>query len=208
MTEDRITYTPLMHLFLGNTWLEQLEYLREKVTYDPYVLFFGRLELYKGVKDLIMAWARMPEELSTRIRLILAGRGSLDKLWKGPLPLGIEVRNGLIQDQEALELFQHCAFLVLPYIGATQSALIPTAYFFHKAVIATHSGALPEYVAEGKTGWIVAPQHPPSLTRVLTEALSDFEQLSYMGQAGAHWYEEQRKIETKVVKHMYTHLAR
>lgn len=206
MTAEDVTYTPLLHLFLGSVWLDQLERLSETTTYDPYVLFFGRLERYKGVADLITAWARTPESLHTRTRLVLAGQGSIDKLWAGLLPPGIEVRNALIRDEEALDLFQHCALLVLPYIGATQSALIPAAYFFRKAVIATHSGALPEYVEEGKTGWVVASQHPLSLTRALTAAFSDFDRLERLGNAGRHWYNQQRALEYATVQRMYSQL--
>ncbi len=205
---DRVTYTPLLHLFLGSAWVQQLDRLADDVSYDPYVLFFGRIELYKGVADLIAAWVRLPEALRTRVRLILAGPGQLETLWKDPLAAGIEVRPHLIQDEEALTLFQRCALLVLPYIGATQSALIPAAYFFHKAVLTTSSGALHEYVEPGVTGWIVEPKHPSSLARVLTEALSDFDRLARMGSAGRRWYDEHREAESVVIQDLYGRLAR
>ena len=202
-----MTYAPLLHLFLGASWLEKLDQLADDVTYEPYVLFFGRLERYKGVVDLVAAWARLPDGLRARVRLVLAGPGQVEKLWTGQLPSGIEVRNQLIQDKNAIALFKHCALLVLPYIGATQSALIPAAYFFHKPVLATMSGALREYVEDGETGWLVEPKHPPSLARALTTALSDFDRLERMGNAGRRWYDEQRVIESTAVQQMYTQLA-
>jgi glycosyltransferase involved in cell wall biosynthesis len=204
---DSVTYIPLLHLFLGGAWTEQLDRLADGVAYDPYVLFFGRIESYKGVADLLAAWVRLSEALRTQVHLILAGPGKLEALWKDPLPAGIEVRNHLIQDEEALTLFQGCALLVLPYIGATQSALIPSAYFFHKAVLTTSSGALHEYVEPGITGWVVEPKHPSSLARALTEALSDFDQLARMGRAGRRWYDEHRESENAAVQQMYTRLA-
>jgi len=204
LAPKQVTYTPLLHLFLGSAWMEQLDRLAEGVTHDPYVLFFGRIEPYKGVADLIAAWMRLPEALRTQVRLVLAGPGRLDALWKAPLPAGIEVRDHLIQDEEAMTLFQRCALLVLPYIGATQSALIPAAYFFRKAVLVTSSGALPEYVEVGETGWVVEPKHPPSLERALTEALSDFDRLERMGSAGRRWYDEHRESESATVQRMYS----
>lgn len=207
LAEDGVTYTPLLHLFLGGVYGEQLARLSEAVTYDPYVLFFGRLEYYKGVVALITAWVQMLDGQHPPVRLILAGPGSLDKLWRGPLPPGVEVRNGIIQDKAALALFQHCALVVLPYIGATQSALIPAAYFFRKPVIVTYSGALPEYVEDGQTGWLVEPHHPPTLSRVLTDALSDFDQLAAMGCAGRHWYDVQREMEDAAVKQLYARFS-
>lgn len=207
MDPHDVTYTPLLHLFLGSAWVEQLDRLTADLAYDPYVLFFGRIESYKGVADLIAAWVRLPEVLRMQVRLVLAGPGQLETLWKDPLPAGIEVRNSLIQDEEALTLFQRCALLVLPYVGATQSALIPAAYFFHKAVLTTSSGALHEYVEPGVTGWVVEPRHPQSLARALTEALSDFDQLMNMGRAGRRWYDEHREMESAAVQQMYTRLA-
>ncbi|MBN2389386.1 MAG: glycosyltransferase family 4 protein [Anaerolineae bacterium] len=207
MASDNVTYTPLLHLFLSGTWMEQPDRLVDGMAYDPYVLFFGRIESYKGVADLIAAWVRLPEVLRTQARLVLAGLGQLEMVWKEPLPAGIEVRNHLIRDEEALTLFQRCALLVLPYIGATQSALIPAAYFFRKAVLITSSGALPEYVEPGVTGWIVEPKHPASLARALTEALSDFDALERMGCAGRRWYDEHRKSESATVQQMYARLV-
>ncbi|MEJ5308907.1 MAG: glycosyltransferase family 4 protein [Anaerolineae bacterium] len=207
LAANRVTYTPLLHLFLGSAWMEQSDRLADGIAYDPYVLFFGRIERYKGVADLIAAWMRLPETLPAQARLVLAGPGQLETVWKDSLPAGIEVRNHLIQDEEALMLFQRCALLVLPYIGATQSALIPAAYFFHKAVLTTSSGALPEYVEPGVTGWVVEPKHPPSLARALTEALSDVDRLMRMGWAGRRWYDEHRKAETATVQQMYNRLA-
>lgn len=207
MDPHDVTYTPLLHLFLGSAWLEQLDGLADGVAYEPYVLFFGRIERYKGVADLIAAWVRLPEALRAQVRLVLAGPGRLEALWEGPLPAGIEVRNHLIQDEEAVTLFQRCALLVLPYIGATQSALIPAAYFFHKAVLTTSSGALPEYVEPGITGWVVEPKHPSSLARTLNAALSDFDRLARMGRAGRRWYDEQREAESAAIERLYTRLA-
>ena len=207
MASDSVTYTPLLHLFLGSAWIEQLDRMSDEIAYDPYALFFGRIESYKGVADLIAAWVRLPEALRAQVRLILAGPGCLEALWKEPLPAGVEVRNHLIQDEEALTLFQRCALLVLPYIGATQSALIPAAYFFHKAVLTTSSGALHKYVEQGTTGWVVEPKHPSSLARALTEALSDFDRLARMGSAGRRWYDEHRGAESAAVEHLYIRLA-
>lgn len=207
LAPSTVTYTPLLHLFLSGAWMEQLDRLTDDIGYDTYVLFFGRIETYKGVADLIAAWVRLPEALRAQVRLVLAGPGQLEALWKDPLPAGVEVRNHLIQDEEALTLFQRCALLVLPYIGATQSALIPAAYFFHKAVLTTSSGALHEYVEPGVTGWVVEPSHPPSLARVLTEALSDFDHLARMGQAGRRWYDEHRASERATLQRMYIQLV-
>lgn len=203
---EQLTCTPLLHLFLGHTWLGELEALAAEVAHEPEVLFFGRLEKYKGVDHLITAWAMMEGSVEG-LRLVLAGPGEVERIWAGALPAGVEVRSGLIQDEEAVALFRRCALLVLPYMGATQSALIPAAYFFRKAVLAAPSGALHEYVEEGETGWLVEPEHPPSLARSLAAALSDLDRLVRMGAAGRLWYDERREMEGRVLQRMYERVA-
>lgn len=205
---ERLTCTPLLHLFLGHTWLGEVEHLAETVQYEPYVLFFGRLERYKGVDHLLAAWAMVDGTARSDARLILAGMGDLDRLWPGPLPPRVEVHNHLIEDEQALELFRRCGLLVLPYMGATQSALIPAAYFFHKPVLAAPSGALGEYVEDGETGWVIEPKHPPSLARCLSAVLSDRERLVRMGIAGRAWYDARREAEEQVLQRMYAETSR
>ena len=96
---------------------------------------------------------------------------------------------------------------MLPYVDATQSALIPAAYFFRKPVVAALSGALEEYVEDGETGWVVEPAHPPSLARCLSAVLSDVDRLASIGAAGRAWYDARRDAEEQVLRHMYEDLA-
>jgi glycosyltransferase involved in cell wall biosynthesis len=208
MPAERLTCTPLLFLFLGNIWLGEVEHLAQAVRYEPCVLFFGRLERYKGVDHLLTAWAMMDEHNGRDERLILAGPGNLDRLWYGPLPPRVEVHNHLIDDAQALELFRRCGLLALPYIGATQSANIAAAYYFHKPVVVTRSGALPEYVEEGRTGCVVEPGHPPTLARCLEGMLGDPARLARMGAAGRAWYDAQRAEEGRALMQMYDRLAR
>jgi glycosyltransferase involved in cell wall biosynthesis len=207
MPAERLTCTPLLHLFLGHTRLGEVEHLARSVRYEPSVLFFGRLERYKGVDHLLTAWAMMDGCDGKDARLILAGSGDLERLWPGPLPPGVEVHNHRIEDDQAVELFRRCGLLALPYMGATQSALIPAAYFFRKPVIAAPSGALDEYVEDGKTGWVVGPEHPPSLSRCLCAMLSDVDRLARMGAAGRAWYDARRDAEEQVLRRMYENVA-
>jgi starch synthase len=204
---ERVTYTPLLFLFLGHTWLEAVEQLSSLVRYEPWALFFGRMERYKGVDYLITASAMLNGLQRGDPRLVLAGPGKLETLWAGSLPPQVEVRNRLIGDDEAMDLFRRCSLLVLPYLDATQSALIPAAYFFRKPVIVTRTGALPEYVQEGRTGWLVEPDHPPSLARCLETALADPARLAEMGAAGRAWYDGRRATEQRVLENMYERLV-
>ena len=207
LSPEQVTYTPLLHLSLGAAWLEQLNSLAAAVRHEPWGLFFGRIERYKGVDHLLNAAAALDGQPQEIQRLVLAGPGDVGVLWSKPLPPGVEVRGGLIGDDETLDLFRRCGVVILPYRDATQSALIGHAYYFRKPVIVTRTGALPEYVVEGETGWVVPPEDPQALADALQEALSDPMRLARMGEAGRAWYDGARKNEEMTLQQMYAKLA-
>ena len=203
----QVTCTPLMHLFLGHEQDRRLSQSPPAIQYEPWALFFARFEVYKGLPILIEAARRIRPNMQASPCMILAGQGRLEDLNLGPIPRNVEVRNRLIADQEAIDLFSRCGVVVLPYIEASQSALIAAAYYFRKPVIVTHTGALPEYVVEGETGWIVPPGNPTALAEAMQAALNDPAQLEGMGQAGRAWYERQRQAEGDTLQGMYDRLA-
>jgi glycosyltransferase involved in cell wall biosynthesis len=167
---EQVTSTPLLHLFLSHEQIASWPVrLSRRLTYEPYVLFFGRLERYKGIDTLLAAWLQNEKYFAEqeRFNLVLAGPGQLSAVWNVNLPAGVILRNRLIEDAEALDLFRRCSLVILPYVKATQSALVAAAYYFRKPVMVTYNGALPEYVEEGRTGFVVQPDHPPSLARAL-----------------------------------------
>jgi glycosyltransferase involved in cell wall biosynthesis len=203
----RVTCAPLMHLFLSAAQEQKLLRSPPNVHYEPWALFFARFEVYKGLPVLIEATRRIAPTMESSPSVILAGRGKLEKLGLGPVPPNVEVRNRLIDDEEAINLFSRCGLVVLPYIEASQSALIAAAYFLRKPVIVTHTGALPEYVVPGKTGWVIPPNDPQALADTLEKALADPDRLAQMGCAGREWYDGQRQVEEETLQHMYTELA-
>lgn len=198
-----VSYTPLLHLF--TSYESELALRRQPVTarYEPFALFFARLEAYKGVDVLVEAMRQLHMARRTSLRAIIAGKGDLAALQRNDLPDNVEIRNRLILDQEAIDLFSRCSVVVLPYRDATQTALIAAAYFFNKPVIVTRTGALPEYVADGETGWIVPPGNAAALADALRAAGRDAAQLSRMGAAGRSWYSAQRIEERRTLRRIY-----
>ena len=140
--------------------------------------------------------------------MVIAGPGRLDRLIKEPLPRNVDLRNHLIGDEEAVDLFSRCGLVVLPYIEASQSALVAAAYFFRKPVVVTSVGALPEYVVDGETGWVIPPNDPYVLAETMRAALGDPARLRRMGEAGRQWYERQRRFEEATLHSMYLQVAK
>lgn len=193
-----VTCLPLLHLFLSFAGFASV--IEHTVNYSNWGLFFGRLESYKGVEQLIAAESMLTGP-RTGVNLVLAGSGSIDS---GVLLAStIEVRNRRIGDSEAVELFSQCGLLILPYLDASQSALVAAAYFFAKPVIVTDVGALAEYVQQEVTGWVVPAGDPVALADAWRAALADTEKLRRMGAAGNEWYKKQREQEQESLIAMY-----
>jgi glycosyltransferase involved in cell wall biosynthesis len=208
MDPSRLTCTRLTHMFVSHTEAQKLEGSPPQVRYEPWVLFLGRLEAYKGLDVLVEAARRVDPD---RVRVLIAGPGDLRALVQGEIPVNVEVRDRLIADHEAMDLFRRCGLLVLPYIEASQSALVAAAYCFCKPVVVTDVGALPEYVvndrSQAPTGWIIAPNDTTALAKVMQASLGDPGRLARMGQAGRDWYERERRAEGQTLHRMYTKLA-
>ena len=205
LPEQHVSCTPLLHLFLS--YREELALRQAAPEYpsEPYALFFARLEAYKGIDILIEAMRQVAD--SAEGRAIIAGKGQIEKIFTGRVPHNVEIRNRLLGDTEALDLFRRCSVVVLPYRDATQSALIAAAYFFGKPVIVTRAGALPEYVVEDETGWIVPPGDASALADRLQQAFRAPDRLAKMGQAGRAWYQARYRDERHRLRLMYARAA-
>jgi glycosyltransferase involved in cell wall biosynthesis len=194
-------------LFLSYAEEQALDQYPPEIHYEPWVLFFARLEVYKGLSVLVEAARQISPATGQGSSVVIAGKGRLDRLVRGPIPPNVEVRNRLVGDEEAVDLFSRCGLVVLPYIEASQSALVAAAYAFHKPVIVTRVGALPEYVVEGETGWVIPPRDSQALSSALHAALRDPARLARMGDTGRAWYDRQRQAEGITLQEMYARLA-
>jgi glycosyltransferase involved in cell wall biosynthesis len=123
------------------------------------------------------------------------------------LPSYVDWRQGFVGDDAAVELFRRCAVVALPYRDASQSALIPAAYYFRKPVVATSAGALPEYVEEGETGLIIEPGNPDQLAAAIREFILDAKRGESMGMKGREWYDSRRIEEARALFDLYASLA-
>jgi alpha-maltose-1-phosphate synthase len=152
------------------------------VAEEDAVLFFGRIEAYKGLQYLLAAmplvWTASPST-----RLIVAGSGSLEPYGELLQDDRIEVVNRFIDDAEVPVLFSRARLAVLPYTEGTQTGVIPIAYAFRKPVVVTDVGSIPEVVEEGRTGHIVPPRDPGALAGAILKTLQNEPLRTAMGTA-------------------------
>jgi glycosyltransferase involved in cell wall biosynthesis len=203
----QVTCAPLLHSFLDHAADAELQRAAPDPHAEPWVLFFGRLEPYKGLEHLLTAAELLGQRRMPAPFLVVAGGGALGAAWPRPLPPGVVLLNRHLHDELGADLFRRCAALVLPYTSATQSALPAAAYAFGKPVVASRSGALAETVQDGVTGWTVAPGAPTEVAECLAAALAAPGEAAARGQAGRRWYEEQRRRQPGELLALYTQVA-
>ena len=152
----------------------------EKI-YQKRLLFFGRISEYKGIGVLLNAF-RLIKERDPEATLLLVGSGDMTPYERYLDGLcGVEIINRWIADEEVEGIFAKGDILVVPYVEASQSGVILTAYGFSMPVIASDIGGLPEQVVEGKTGVLVEPGSVEALANACVCMLSDPQQVKVMG---------------------------
>jgi glycosyltransferase involved in cell wall biosynthesis len=154
---------------------------------EPSLLFFGRIQEYKGLSVLLDAlarlWCRRPDATLT-----IAG--------EGPLPTHpvlddarVRLLHRHIREEEIPGLFAEASVVVLPYLEASQSGVGSLAKTYGRPLLASAVGGLPELLADG-SGVLVAPGDADVLADRLAELLDDRERLERLGAAGLRSVEE------------------
>jgi glycosyltransferase involved in cell wall biosynthesis len=149
------------------------QFLRHRASGVPrekLVLFFGRIQQYKGIDVLLRAMTGLP----ATIRLAIAGPGTLeDEAQRMVLALGgrVELHNKYLDDGEVAALMQRACVVALPYTHVTQSSVPAIAAAFGCRLV---SSALGNFVEEVPRlgGSIVPPGDPDALAAALAKALA------------------------------------
>lgn len=138
----------------------------------PRVLCFGRIEPYKGIDVLFDAVPLVRAEFPAA-RFTVAGRGASDSQRTRARALGVECDDRWIDDAEIPRFFRAADVVVLPYVSATQSGVIPIAAAFARPVVASDVGGLAEQLGGGHLGLVVPPGDPHALASALLRLLRD-----------------------------------
>ncbi|MBA7511768.1 Alpha-maltose-1-phosphate synthase [subsurface metagenome] len=168
---------------------------------DNLILFFGRIWEYKGLQYLIEAEPLITEKVPTA-KIVIAGTGEDFRKYTRMMVHKEKfiVHNRLIPSSMVGQLFQKASVVVVPYIEASQSGIVPLAYAFKKPVVVTDVGSIPEVVDNGKTGYIVPPKDPEKLAEAIIDLLRDKEKRREMGENGYKKTEEELSWDNIAVK--------
>jgi glycosyltransferase involved in cell wall biosynthesis len=158
------------HGMLGRTGIDDDGSRYEPATF----LFFGRIEAYKGLRQLLDAC----DALRSRghdFRLVVAGTGEDLERHRGRIAAAawIDLIDRYISAAEVPKLFRRAMAVVLPYTDATQSGVAAMAFAFSRPVIATGVGDVPDVVIDGRTGLLVPPRDGKALAEAMERLLVD-----------------------------------
>ncbi|MFM6255114.1 MAG: glycosyltransferase family 4 protein, partial [Dolichospermum sp.] len=127
--------------------------LPESKTQKKFVSLIGRIDKYKGIDIFLDIIAMLEDQLDCEF--LLAGYGDLSPYDEKIKKLKkLNVVNRFLSDDEMDEMLLSSYILVLPYIDASQSGMIPVAYYNACPVLVSDVGGLPEMVKHGETGFI------------------------------------------------------
>ncbi len=121
-------------------------------------LFFGRIEPYKGLELLSAAYIKLKKE-NYDISLRIVGKGNMGSCYDALKQLdSVFIENRFVPDEEVYQYFiNENTVVVLPYISASQSGVIPIAMQAEAQIIATSVGGLCEQTGDGKYALLCNP---------------------------------------------------
>lgn len=165
------------HIYISKlgTYDNLLNVKATKSNISKYILFFGTISSHKGVEYLCQAMEIVCKKFKNA-KLVIAGSGkiyfNLEKLnayKKGNIILA----NHYLSERELVGYIKSSFLVVCPYIDATQSGVIMSAFAFNKPVIATNVGGLPEMVINKRHGIIVPPKDAKALNKAIEYLLDN-----------------------------------
>lgn len=143
----------------------------------PLLLFFGYVRAYKGLELLLDAMARViTDGALPYVRLLVVGEFYVERRRYEQQIAALGLTNTVmlidrfVPHEQVGMYFAAADLIVLPYLRATQSGIVPIAYAHERPVIVTAVGGLPEQIVAGETGYVV----PPNDVHALAQAIIRF----------------------------------
>lgn len=179
------------------------------------VLFVGRLYHRKGLEPLLRSIPPVLKEFSN-VTFAISGTGFKEKEQSlRNLTKELKIENyvkflGYVPDEKLPELYSASDIFVLPAIYENFPFAILEAQSTALPVISTNVGGIPEFLDDGKNGFVIEPGDEQELTQKLLTLLKNAELAKKMGDLGRELIEQNLswKIITNQVVDLYHKLLR
>jgi glycosyltransferase involved in cell wall biosynthesis len=156
----------------------------------PIVVSLGRLEPYKRLDLLLLAWRDVARDIPAA-RLVVLGRGqeySRLQALVARLQLSEQVLfTGYVSDDEKVGWLQRAALLVQVSTKEGWGLTVTEAYACGTPVVATAVPGLTDSVQDGVTGILVRRPRPGPLAAAITKLLADEEARRRMSRRALAW---------------------
>lgn len=133
------------------------------------LLLTGRLRTYKGAEMFLQAAAMIdPERLSIRIAGALNDKTLLARAKD---MANVDMQSDWLSEKTFLSNIDWSDVVIIPYVEASQSGIIPVAYGRRRPVIATPVGGLSEQVVHKVTGLMSTNISPEAIAQAISSFL-------------------------------------
>lgn len=143
-------------------------------------LCVARFEEQKGHRYLIDAVSLLPRQYQNKLRIFLAGDGSLKETCMN------QAKDKGVQDvfiflgycRQVPEFLALCDFTVLSSVWEGSPLTLLLSYGAHKPVIGTDIEGIRGVVQQGKSGYLAKPADPESMMKILKECIENPQELT------------------------------
>lgn len=137
---------------------------------NPYILFFGRIEEYKGIHILYKAFMDS-QELQEKYNLVIAGSGQIG-FKRQQNDNRVIFLNRYIKDSEISYLYKNASCVVYPYISATQSGVLSLAFYYQVPVLTSNVPFFKSIIKKSDTGLLFKNGNVEDLKQQLSMLVS------------------------------------
>jgi len=163
------------------------------------ILFVGRLETRKGIRELAEALERvLGEHLAATAHIVGSGyepaQTSLAEALRDKFPQRVHL-HGFATDEQLLEHYRDADIFVAPSLYESFGLIFLEAMRFSLPCVGTLVGGIPEVVTNGETGLLSPVGDVTALYQNLARLCTDREFARTLGEAGRRRYEERFTID-------------
>lgn len=178
------------------------------------ILYVGALQKYKGLQYLLKSLAIVKTKIPD-VKLYIIGTGDDEKLFRF-ICKKLNIENnvffmGKVTDNELISFYKKTEMLVVPSIWQEMFGLVGIeALSYGKPVIGSNIGGIPEWLENGKNGFLVEPKNHVEMAKKIIALLENKNLSREMGEYGKKTLEKKFSKQKHIEKLelIYTNLVK